>query len=166
MSGSSSKREILTVGISGRRDVVVVLTVIEVDGRVVFGGLARHGGISCIRALQGPHLAFALHKQHSVPSLMNWRTGEVVNLLPTPDVLVRLFIVSRDSDHFSHLCRAVSGLFLDKIRVFSVQGLNHSGRPWVPMNTHSFSSENRLVSLGTHEYPPFLTAMSCAQSAN
>lgn len=60
----------------------------------------------------------------------------------------------------------VSGLFLDKIRVFSVQGLNHSGRPWVPMDTHSFSSENRWVSVGTHGYPPFLTAMSCAQSAN
>lgn len=74
--------------------MVVVLSVTEVDGRTVLGSLARHEGVSCLRALQGSTLAFALHQQRSIPSLMNWRTGEVVNLLPTPDVLVRLPFVS------------------------------------------------------------------------
>ena len=33
---------------------------------------------------------------------------------------------------------SLSGLFLDKTRVFSLQGFNQSGRPWEPTASHGY----------------------------
>ena len=50
-----------------------------------FVRIAKHDGISHIRALHGSSLGFALHEDLSVPAILNWRTGAVTHLCERPD---------------------------------------------------------------------------------
>ena len=47
--------------------------------------MARYQGVSHIRDLSGSLLAFALHDDVSLPSVLNWATGSVTHLRSRPD---------------------------------------------------------------------------------
>lgn len=73
-----------------RRSVIVeVLSLRLNDERPVFTRVARFvDDISHIRMLSGYMLGFGVHRDRSLPSLLNWKTGDVFNLVGAPDVKV------------------------------------------------------------------------------
>lgn len=53
-----------------------------------FVRLARYNGMSHLRAIQGSSIGFSLHNELSVPSILDWKTGEILHLQARPDVQV------------------------------------------------------------------------------
>lgn len=52
---------------------------------IAFIRLARHRGLSHIRVFQGSLIGFALDNDLSVPSVLNWKTGQILHLQEAPD---------------------------------------------------------------------------------
>lgn len=70
---------------------VEILSLLFTNDSLVFVRLQTiYDEISHIRCLRGSKVAFALHLGLSVPSVLNWKTGEVIRLHSVPNVDVSL----------------------------------------------------------------------------
>lgn len=59
--------------------------------------LGSFDGAGCLRALRGPLLAFSLHRERCLPTVLNMVTGQVYHLCAEPQVEVGL---PKHSRHF------------------------------------------------------------------
>ena len=69
--------------------MVAVLTLRTRDAEITFADRARFEGCSHIRSLRGPLIGCAVQGDANVPCLLNWQTGAVQTLPPSPESDVR-----------------------------------------------------------------------------
>lgn len=65
-----------------------ILSICVYEGHPKFIRLALFSDLSYIRALHGSLLGFSLHGDLSVPSILNWQTGQITHLRDRPSIYV------------------------------------------------------------------------------
>lgn len=70
------------------RPQLEIMSICVHEGSPRFIRLARFPGLSHIRALYGSLLGFSLHGDLSVPSVLNWHTGQITHLRDRPSIYV------------------------------------------------------------------------------
>lgn len=71
-----------------------VLTLFTCDERLAFSCVAHFPGAAHLRCFDEDWIGYALHHEISVPSLLNWNTGDFIHLRKTPDMRVSVLLIA------------------------------------------------------------------------
>ena len=94
-----------------RSPVVVILALVSVEGQIELIRLRQYESVVAhIRTLHRGRLAFALHRDRNIPSIMNWRTSRIVTLKHTLDSGVS-GIILLEQDFIDRWSRGVLSLW-------------------------------------------------------
>ncbi|KAI0802104.1 hypothetical protein BC629DRAFT_166112 [Irpex lacteus] len=81
---SSDDGLIIALELRSPSSILEILSVRLQHESPAFVRLARYNGMSHLRAIQGSSIGFSLHNELSVPSILDWKTGEVYIFKPVP----------------------------------------------------------------------------------
>ncbi|CAL1714346.1 unnamed protein product [Somion occarium] len=83
----------------GSEPSIDVLTLFTCDERLAFSCVAHFPGAAHLRCFDEDWIGYALHHEISVPSLLNWNTGDFIHLRKTPDMRGGCIAMARWNDY-------------------------------------------------------------------